>query len=179
MFDGVTPVIPNPCLPCLALANPAVIPEPRGEVIYCGTMLELQHFMPDRSEARHSWSTSSAPHLFWSERDKALYAFPGVALPRKFKRGVSGRSLAAKAYKRWTGLNPTKQRTARAPRSAAATAGPATYILYRSDKWDPHPVNYVHPFDAGVVAYVGPGKVPTAFMVKGGRLRLTKGGLEG
>lgn len=177
--------IPNPCLPCLALANPAELPRPRGQVTYLGTMLELQHFLPDRSEVRHSWSTRSAPHLFWSERDRALYSFPGVSLPRRFSRNVSGAKLAGEAYKRWTGLNPSRRRTTRAPASRVAAAGPATYILYRSDKWPEQgetvrrPINYVHPFDAGVVAFVGPGRVPTAFMVKGGKLRLTTGGLEG
>ena len=177
MFDG-SPPLQNPCLPCLLLGNPSNIPEPAGEVTYLGTMLELQHQLPDGSDVRHSWSVRRAPHLFWSEKRKALYSFPGLKMPKK-RSPATGRSAGIDAYRRWTGRDPRGKTSVRAPRAAAAQAGAAYYILYRSDKWTPAFVNYIHPFEEGVHAVLGAGKPPSVFMISGGLLRLTRRGLEG
>ncbi len=184
MNDGLTATQArrNPCLPCLLLGNPGVLPLP-VEAAYLGRMLELEHGVPDGRFLRHEWTPEKAPILLWEESERALYVLPGV-WPKK---GASPDAAALSgpagaAYLRWTGRAPKGALRARGPKVHVRRAGAARHIVYRSNKWGVTATdwqNYVHPFGAGVEAELAPGTPPAAFRVSGGRLRLTKRGLEG
>jgi len=168
----------NPCLPCLLLGNPSVLPPPR-DVTPLGLLLELEHKMPDGQTIRHSWDKSDAPLLFWQEGQQAIYAFARKRLGPKKPRSGRLPAGAAGAYTRWNaGRRPTEKYDVEVPAIQMRRAGAGGSILYRSDKFGPL-TNYIHPFEKGVEVDLSPGQPPAVFYIRGGTLRLTPRGLEG
>lgn len=169
----------NPCLPCLLLGNPSVLPPPR-DVAALGLLLELEHEMPDGQVVRHSWEKQDAPLLFWQEEQQALYGFSrGGIGPKRNPRKRGFPKGAADAYTRWNaGRRPSEVYDVDVPAIEMRKAGKGVSILYRSDKFGPL-TNYIHPFEKGVEVDLSPGRPPAVFYIRGGNLRLTPRGLEG
>ena len=158
-----------------------------GDLALLGTVLELQHEMPDRQARHHGWTVRSAPKLLWSPKQQALYIFPGLKLPRpKALRMPASAgedpSTAIRSWKTWSGRSPEHARTLELPKLQVQTAGQGHHIVYRSDKWG-RSTDYIHTFDPGtlidIAADAHDGKPPAVLIVRGPLLQLTTRGLVG
>ena len=126
-----------------------------GDLALLGSMLELQHEMPDGQARHHGWTVRSAPKLLWSPKQQALYIFPGLKLPRPKalrmpKAAQTTPGTALRSWKTWTGRSPEHARVLDVPKLQVQTAGQGHHIVYRSDKWGSS-TDYIHTFDPGTL----------------------------
>jgi hypothetical protein len=143
-----------------------------------GRLLSLEVMGADGTLYVYSWKPSGAPRLFWSEEYQAYMAFPGS---KSIRTGVKASEwVARRASKRWNkrwNRPGGKKRTVTAiPTPKFVQKGAAVRVVYRSpfgkhDDWQ-------HFHDPGVRAFIGPGLPPSVIFVRGGRLRMTRRGLE-
>lgn len=156
-----------------------------GDLALLGTVLELQHEMPDGQALHHGWTVRSAPKLLWSPKRQALYIFPGLKLPRPkaLRMPTSAQDdpgTALRAWKTWSGRSAEHARPLNVPTLKIQTAGQGHHIVYRSDKWG-RSTDYIHTFGPGTLvdidAETSEGKPPSVLIVRGPPLRLTARGL--
>lgn len=147
---------------------------PPGDVAHLGTMLELQHTMSDGSTIRHSWTQRDAPQLFWSPKQRTLYAFVDVELPAP--TGATASGPARRAFRAWTGRTHRSVREVQLPPIQVSRAGQGVHIVYRSNKWGSW-TNYIHAFAPGTTVELDTQQPRRAFLVNGPPLRLTPRGL--
>lgn len=165
-------------------SRPRALKDP-GDLALLGTVLELQHEMPDGQARHHGWTVRSAPKLLWSPKQQALYMFPGLELPRPKalrmpKSAHANLGAAMGSWKTWSGRSPQHARTIDVPKLQIQTAGQGHHIVYRSNKWG-RSTDYIHTFDPGtltdIAADAPDGKPPAVLIVRGPPLRLTARGL--
>ena len=160
--------------------------DPR-DLALLGTVLELQHEMPDGQALHHGWTVRAAPNLLWSPKRQALYIFPGLTLPRPkaLRMPASAQedpAAALQAWKTWSGRSAEHTRRLNVPKLQIQTAGQGHHIVYRSNKWGRR-TDYIHTFAPGTLvdvdAKTSEGAPPSVLIVRGPPLRLTTRGLEG
>lgn len=114
--------------------------------------------------------------LYWSPRLRALIIGPRTGTWSQ----TSGpqRSRAARTLQRWTDGRKTgaSVAVARTPAVPMRCLGRCSWTFYRSSKWG-HCQGYKHPHGPGVKLYHDPQTGLT--MVRGGKLRITREGIEG
>lgn len=167
----------NPCLPCLALANPGRrFPDP-GPTVHLGRMLAL-HVALDG--AIRNYRLSPGATLVWSPTLRALIAKPGLRLPPP-RPEAPGIGQALRSYRAWAGRHAEGSSEVVWPDATLRKTGKAVAIVYRSDKWHAWRTDdYIHHFGLDVMAAIAGSKTrPSLFFVQGGRLRVTADGIEG
>jgi len=149
--------------------------------IELGTVLELESLRGFQLR----WK-SHKPKLLWNAKLRALIFvdIPGKSLGPKFKTSSFpiNMSKAAKAeldYRSFHGSAPTKSTTYRIPAKGKQwiTFGSVVRIDYASNKWGKRD-QYTHDHGKGVVLYrLGEDSGPTLWIIKGGKLNVTKRGI--
>ena len=155
----------------------ARMPNP-GTTVLLGQLIELHILGSDGNIVMYV--PKKPPPLLWSpgvrrdQSDGSLFAFAGMRVPNP--EAACRASEAAELYKAWNAgeKEPRGMSRARVSRPEMPGAVPAIAVVYRSDKFTPRPVEYIHHFEEGVRARTD-GKV---FYVTGGHLTLTERGLE-
>ena len=155
----------------------ARMPNP-GTTVFLGQLIELHVLGSDGNIVMYV--PKKPPPLLWSpgvrrdQSDGSLFAFAGMRVPNP--EASCRASEAAELYKAWNAgeKEPRGMSRARVSRPEMPGAVPAIAVVYRSDKFTPNPVEYIHHFEEGVRARTD-GKV---FYVTGGHLTLTERGLE-
>lgn len=145
------------------------------------TVVEL-----DEGEALVSPKRRARALLTWSPAGRTLFAFVGVELPRPVVVDEPP-PRAAKLYETWTvGRAASRVRdlsSSRLPAGRWAELGPAIRIGYRSDKFHArgNTKDYEHEFGGGVRLYRLGGESSSSSVLawRGGRLRVTRYGIEG
>lgn len=153
-----------------------------GPLTYLGELTSFGTVSRTGEYLEHKFSLGP-PALLWSQDLRAALSFPLLPVGAcKLLPGPRERNLV----ETWNA-----GRTARCASPISPPVGislgigsPALVIEYRSDKFpDSDGVRrmktYIHHFEGDVLANVSPGRLPRAIMFRGGRLRLTKDGLEG
>ncbi len=151
---------------------------------YLGVMKEIHYALVEGEVFVQSFGRSP-PALLWSTSQRedraggAVFAYPGLKIPRPTVSAYEA-PKAAEVYTEWRDGNPEPRGASWVdfPVPKMSTAKPAVAIVYRSDKFSPgRPVDYIHHFEKGVRVRLGPGKIPNAIYVTGGRLKLISDGL--
>ena len=124
------------------------------------------------------WKTTGRlPPCLWSKKLKGVVCFPGVQLPAPTMSAYTAPALL-ELYEEWhDGKEPLGVSRVNVPKAELGPGQPALAIVYRSDKFsdDGDMTDYMHVLGPGVTAWVG----KKGILVRGGRLRLTAGGLVG
>lgn len=117
--------------------------------------------------------------LLWSPAAKALVWFDANEKPLEPDDDVNIRS-ASLAFERFKDRDPNRLRRAEYPVGGQwRSYGKAVRVDYHSDKWGQR-ASYTHDLGRGVVLYrQGPVAGPWCFVLRGGKLRLTRRGIEG
>lgn len=156
-------------------------PDP-GDLLSLGLCLEIDTAEPGGAFGVMSWTPSDGVHLWWSSRLKACLVYPKLQLRDARCRIAPTRSEHA-LVRKWTDGNYGARSVceARPPTPPIAKCSPAIAVTYRSRKFSPNGTltTYMHHHDPRVVVYESAGRVPEAIMIRGGRLRLTRLGLDG
>lgn len=123
------------------------------------------------------------PVLCWSAKGSALVVFAGYKLPA-LRAAAELPAIPARVVETWTqGREATRERQAELelPAGRWRDLGPARSIGYRSDKFHARGqlVDYDHKFTTAVRAYQLGGGSRCVFAWRGGRLRITRRGIEG
>jgi hypothetical protein len=89
---------------------------------------------------------------------------------------------AARTFETWHGFDPRGVYALDVPALSefGPSIGDAVSIVYRSDKWEGRPVDYVHEFkgeNPPKVTLVGTPEAPRAMVLRGGAFRVTRRGL--
>ncbi len=153
------------------------MPNP-GTTVLLGKLIELHVLGSDGNIVMYV--PKKPPPLLWSpgvrrdQSDGSLFAFTGMRVPNP--EASCRASEAAELYKAWNAgeKEPRGMSRATVRRPNLSGAVPAIAVVYRSDKFTPRPVEYIHHFEEGVRCRTD-GKI---FYVTGGRLTLTERGLE-
>lgn len=161
--------------------RPATLPR-TGRLVYLGEFMAF--WTVDRSGncIEHVCSpdgSSGRPGLLWSQDLRAALAFPDLPLgdckllPSPRERHLVRTWNAGRDARCASPISP--------PVGTNIGVGvPGLVIEYRSDKFTHGTMKtYIHHFEGDVLVNVSPGRTPRAIMFRGGRLRLTKDGLEG
>jgi len=157
----------------------------QGATTYLGTMLEVHYALTEGQVFVQSFGRSP-PALLWSASQKedraggSVYAYPGLKIPTPSLNAYEA-PKAARVYTQWRDGNERPRGASEVdfPVPNVSAAKPAIAVVYRSDKFSPgKKIDYIHHFDKGVRVRLGPGKIPNAVYITGGRLRLTERGLE-
>ena len=152
-----------------------------GNLLNIGCFLNLAMVEPDGTIVVHSFSRTDRVPLYWSQNLKACFVFPGARLSQCVYR-PSRREAALAAV--WAKGRPaTCARIGEFPTPPMPRVFPGVAITYLSDKFSHgRPKEYIHHFEKHVLCYMSASRgllSPRAFMVRGGKLRLTPDGLEG
>lgn len=129
------------------------------------------------NEQKHTWR-GRYPRLFWSAPQRALVFVHGIKLPRPRKGEPPRDDGAAATYERFEGRAADSWRDGvPIPKAKLRELGRAVSIAYRNeDKWGGVAE---HPFGPSVRAWVGKLGRTKVYVISGGRLRMTAGGIEG
>lgn len=152
-------------------------PDP-GQLILLGDMLEL-HSVQRGELVIHVFGRNEC-QLLWSERQKALYAVPGL---RGKRRPLTAKEkTTARLFYRWADRSAESAAMVQIPSPILRCEGQGIAIVYRSDKWQPKGgkvTEYIHFFEEGVRVWKSSGTPPSLFFVQGGRLRILPEGIAG
>jgi hypothetical protein len=167
-------------------ANPTTSPAPEGnprELVQIGIARQLD--LEDGTRFR--WTVAEAwPVLVEAGAESAEAGRARVYLVSPGTRGAPGPAgdageRAARTFETWHGFDARKVYQLDVPEPGEFKAcGRAAQIVYRSDKWEGRPVDYVHDFkrsDPPDVLCCGAADSPRALMLRGGQLRVTRRGL--
>ena len=150
-----------------------------GPLARIGELRALWAVARDGVITRH---VMSGVDLLWSPRLKACAAFPGGFSKVDSCRAPRVLDRVLKTWARGRGVRWANCVDVQLPMLGAGV--PLLAIEYSSDKFSHgRQQRYVHHCEAGVMLRVSTKKTtqgaPSALLVRGGRLRLTKSGLEG
>ncbi len=160
----------------------AHMPQP-GNMLTCGALLELEWVMPSGEIRGFSFPASDKMPMLWSDSKQAIFVLPFmkrtacVFEPRKRENEL------AKVWAKGRGAVCASGANYAIPRMPVVY--PALQISYQSDKFTHgRQKNYIHHFGPGVLAYFsqepyGSSRAPQAVMIRGGKLSLTKHGIDG
>ena len=135
-------------------------------------------------------------HYRWRKTETKLYCTPnGKTLicwthgkPRStseqnFKRAVSENrpnvSLGIKTYEKWHDFSACSGSLEKSPRGFLYLAGRTESIVYASDKWVGKVRSYIHEFTHPPKMWVNKDRDPSLVVMTGGKIRITKRGIEG
>lgn len=165
-------------------ANPSPAPaENPRELVQIGIARQLD--LEDGTRFR--WTVAEGwPVLVEAGAESAEAGRARVYLVSPGTRGAPGPAgdvgeRAARTFSTWHGFDARKSYQLDVPAPGEFKAcGRAVQIVYRSDKWEGRPVDYVHDFkrsDPPDVLCCGAADSPRAMMLRGGQLRVTRRGL--
>ena len=155
------------------------MPRP-GNLLNIGCFLNLATTDPDGTVTFSGFSPLDRIPLYWSEDLRACFILPYIRTTTCIYRPTPREDRLARVW--------AKGRPASCAKLASDIAAPAMpdvapvlAISYRSDKFTHgKTLEYIHHVENGVLCYFArPHSAPRAIMVRGGKLRLTKDGLEG
>ncbi len=146
-----------------------------------GTVLEVE-----AGGKRIKWNERKKPAMLYAPTSKTLFWYHGP-VKESTRKKVNPEGQAARLYSKWTGNRRTAdyERNAEIPDSTFSKVvkiGPARMIAYRSDKFAGRgkPSDYEHELGPGVSLYkFGGTKPPWVFVLRGGRMTVTKRGIVG
>lgn len=165
------------------LPAPGRLPQP-GNMIALGFFLDANYYYPETGSILILDEKRRLPVCLWSEQLRAVLVFPKMRIPRA---EVSSASLPAllRLYRKWHDGKDPKDGGSRIrfPDYKFDAVYPCVATSYRSDKFDAvnEYVDYIHHHDRGA----GDGHGPLIYisreciMIRGGKLRVTSGGLDG
>ncbi len=154
----------------------------QGATTYLGAITEIHYADRDGKILVQKFRSTA---LLWSSSMKegqaggAVFAYPGLNIPTPTVNAHEA-PKAARIYSQWRDGNaqPRGASVVYFPVPNVSTAKPAVAIVYKSDKFSPgKKIDYMHHFEKGVRVRLGPGRVPNAIYVTGGRLKLISDGL--
>lgn len=171
---------------CRPWPAPQKLPAPASDLIGLGVLVEYGYI--DRKGTLIVWGMDQQmpPILWWDDKRKALYAFPGTPYPPCMLLNPQRDSNAAKLYETWTKRKPECGLTELTiPLPKMTCVGASDTVSYRSDKWkakhdDPRVVGaqeYIHKHWHEVWTWIDNVKNPKAIMIQGGELDMHAKGI--
>jgi hypothetical protein len=159
--------------PSSKLIKSRPIPADPGALSILGHVLEVEI-----GGAILTWKKGDC-ELLWSPQAKALLWFDAEEQPIEVDDDAKI-SAATRVFERFKDREANRYRRARYPVSGQwRSYGRAVRVDYHSDKWGQR-ASYTHELGSGVILYrQGPVHGPWLFALRGGRLRITKRGIEG
>lgn len=157
------------------------LPDPGG-MIWLGYTVSLQYYDPETRKPIAVKNFKQLPDCLWSPRLQAVMTYPQLKLPPATESEHSVPELM-RLYRKWHNGKSAKHGVSRVqvPDPVPCSIFPGVVIVYRSDKFDADGdwVDYIHHLDPGSRGRPGPMvyKSSSAWMLRGGRLALTSGGL--
>jgi hypothetical protein len=177
---------------CLALANPARLPNPGG-LARLGTLQQLRVQFPNGNEELHRFGDDyeAGPDLYWSPSLRALLVFPTTrpTKVRDFPHGMSEvearRVLpddlqpAVRLFRQWSIHDPSEIKRVVSHDWPLRVKGRPKHVVYRSSKFNLQRKleDFLHPMPADDRVWFGPGKPPKVIAVSGPRLTVTEDGI--
>jgi len=145
-----------------------------GDLTDLGLFLEYTYLDANGNLQIRKFPSNDPPRVFWSQRTRSLYVFPGAYVGPC--EPVDTSAPEAVMAERWLQRPPACSRVVDVPEVNVTYAGQCDTLVYRSDKFhdrNPDPVQtgsqeYIHQSGDGVGVWHGPGRVPAAIVITGG-----------
>lgn len=153
-----------------------------GNLLNIGCFISLSTTDVDGTITTHSYSAADRVPLYWSQDLRACFVLPRLRTTQCVYRPTTRENSLAKV---WAKGRPAKcgRIAPNVPAPPLPQVQPGIQISYLSDKFSHgDSKDYIHHFEPGVLCYLARSQghsEPRAIMVRGGKLRLTKDGLEG
>lgn len=167
--------------PCTGVqSNPATTSIKIPSVLVClGRAVELH----DQTWG-FRWAINAKMMLYTSAGSNVLYILKteGIRADKSRLKAVEQRAdvkAAMGVYERWSDFQSSSASVITQPQARFYRLGKAKVLVYESDKWTGKKTEYEHKFTASPLVYGNRKEKPTAIIIRGAKIAVTKEGIKG